>query len=306
MSEKIIFMGTPNFSVPILRSLHDNNYKIEAIYTQPPKKKLRGQQIIKSAVHLESIKLNIPVRCPEKLNENIEFDFIKNSGVSYVIVVAYGQIIPEKILSIPNIIFLNIHASLLPKWRGAAPIQRSIIEMDKETGVTIMKIIPQLDAGPYMLQEAIKIKINDNLTTLSNKLSILGSKLIINSLNLLKKKEFNFIEQDKNKITYAKKIKKKESEIIWNIPAKNLIAKINGLNPSPGVWFKHNQVRIKIIEAVETDQEGKAGEVLDNNLTIACKHKAIKILLIQKEGKKVLSTKNFLAGYIIKKGEMII
>ena len=125
-------------------------------------------------------------------------------------------------------------------------------------------------------------------------------------MNLLKKKEFNFIEQDKNKITYAKKIKKKESEIIWNIPAKNLIAKINGLNPSPGVWFKHNQVRIKIIEAVETDQEGKAGEVLDNNLTIACKHKAIKILLIQKEGKKVLSTKNFLAGYIIKKGEMII
>ena len=306
MAQNIIFMGTPTFSVPILKSLHNSDYKIEAVYTQPPKKRSRGQNIEKSPVHLEAEKLNIPLRHPNKLNNNDDFNFIKNSGVKYVVVVAYGQIIPEKILDIPNIIFLNIHASLLPKWRGAAPIQRSIIEMDKTTGVSIMKIVPKLDAGPYMMQESVNIGNKENFPLLSEKLSILGSRLILSSLDSLKNKTANFTDQDETKATYAKKIDKKESEINWNIPAKKLIAKIKGLNPYPGVWFKHFKTRIKIIEAVEENQVGEAGKVLDNNLTIGCKDKAIKILLIQKEGKKTLDTKNFLTGYQIKKGEMLI
>ena len=305
MSDKIIFMGTPNFSVPTLRSLFNSNYKIEAVFTQPPKKKSRGQKIIKSPVHLESIKLNIPVRHPNNLNSEEDLNFIKNLNVKYVIVVAYGQIIPEKILNISNIVFLNIHASLLPRWRGAAPIQRSIIEMDKITGISIMKIIPKLDAGPYMMQEQVNIEKEDNFLSLSKKLSILGSKLIIKSLGKLKKEKVNFVTQDEKKVTYAKKIEKKESEINWNIPAKKLIAIINGLNPFPGVWFRHQKTRIKIIQAIEVNQTGRAGEVLDANLTIGCKENAIKILSIQKEGRNVLNTKSFLAGYKIKKGETL-
>ena len=222
-----------------------------------------------------------------------------------MVVVAYGQIIPEKILNISNIVFLNIHASLLPRWRGAAPIQRSIIEMDKITGISIMKIIPKLDAGPCMMQEQVNIEKEDNFLSLSKKLSILGSKLIIKSLGKLKKEKVNFVTQDEKKATYAKKIEKKESEINWNIPAKKLIAIINGLNPFPGVWFNHLKTRIKIIQAIEVNQTGRAGEVLDANLTIGCKENAIKILSIQKEGRNVLNTKSFLAGYKIKKGETL-
>ena len=252
-----------------------------------------------------STKLNIPIKCPEKINNDEEFNFIRNAKANYIVVVAYGQIIPERILNIPNKTFLNIHASLLPKWRGAAPIQRSIIEMDKMTGVSIMKIVPKLDAGPYMMQENVKIEKSDNFTLLSEKLSIIGSKLILKSLEKLKTKKANFIEQDESIATYAKKIEKKESEINWNVPAKNLIAKINGLSPFPGAWFKHQKSRIKIIEAIEVDEKGGVGEVLDDNLIIGCKEKAIKILLIQKEGKNILNIKSFLAGYKIKKGEVL-
>jgi len=305
MSEKIIFMGTPIFSVPILKSIYSSNYKIVAVYTQPPKKKSRGQNIEKSPIHLESAKLNIPVRHPDKFNNDEDLNFIKKSGVKFVVVVAYGQIISEKMLDIPNTTFLNIHASLLPRWRGAAPIQRSIIEIDQVTGVSIMKIVSKLDSGPCMMQQDIKIEDNDSFTSLSKKLSILGSKLILNSLDVLKNKKENFVSQDESKATYAKKIDKKESEVNWNVSAKKLIAKINGLNPYPGVWFKHHKTRIKIIEAIEVNHKGRAGEVLDNNLTIGCKDKAVKILLIQKEGKKILNTKSFLAGYKIKKGETL-
>ena len=177
--------------------------------------------------------------------------------------------------------------------------------MDKETGISIMKIIPKLDAGPFMLQEKIKIEDNDNYTSLSKKLSSLGSKLIIQSLNLIEKGNYNFVNQDEKKATYAKKINKKESELNWNISSKNLIAKINGLNPFPGIWFKHKGIRLKIISAEEKIQAGQAGTVLDDNFTVACKENAIRILFVQKEGKKILKTQDFLAGYKIKKGEKL-
>ena len=208
-------------------------------------------------------------------------------------------------MNLKNIKFLNIHASLLPKWRGAAPIQRAIMEGDDETGITIMQIISELDAGPYMLQEKIKIDKKDNYISLSKKLCNLGSKLILKSLKLIEQNNYKFVEQNKNNITYAKKIDKKESEIDWSLSASNIIAKINALNPFPGVWFLHKGVRFKIIEAIEVDQSGQIGEVLDNNLTVACKQKAIRVLSIQKEGKKILKTKDFLAGYKIQNGEKL-
>ncbi len=305
MALKIIFMGTPEFAIPALRALN-SKYETLCVYTQSPKKKSRGQKIIKSPIHLEAEKLKIPVRFPDKLNNEDEYKFIKESKVKIVIVVAYGQIIPNKFLNIKNLIFLNVHASLLPKWRGAAPIQRSIMEMEEETGISIMKIVPTLDAGPYMMQRSVSINEKDNHFSLSKRLSEVGAKLILDALSIFEKKEFIFKDQDEKLATYAKKISKKESEIDWNIPAKKLIAKINGLSPYPGVWFKHNGKRIKIIEAEISDNQGKRGEVITNDLVIGCQDKAIKINLLQKEGKKILKTKSFLAGYKIVKGDMLI
>ena len=304
MSYEILFMGTPEFSVPILKSLN-SKHKILSVYTQPPKKKSRGQKILKSPIHLESERLNLPVRFPENLNNEEDFKFIRDSNVRFVIVVAYGQIIPEKFLNIKNLIFLNIHASLLPKWRGAAPIQRSIIEMDKETGISIMKIIPKLDAGPYMMQQRLNINPSDNFSSLSKKLSEIGAKLILEALSSFEKKKIIFIDQNEKNVSYAKKVSKEESHIDWNESAQKLIAKINGLNPYPGAWFKHNGNRIRIIEAEISDHYGKKGEVITNDLVIGCKEKSIKINLLQKEGKKILNTKSFLAGYKIIKGDTL-
>ncbi len=304
MTYKILFMGTPEFSVPILNKLY-SNHKIIGVITQPPKKKSRGQKLLKSPVHLEAEKLNIPIRYPNKLNNNIELDYIKNTEVDFVVVVAYGQIIPDSFLTLKNLTFLNIHASLLPRWRGAAPIQRSIMEMDTETGISIMKIIPKLDAGPFMLQKKISINEGDNFSILSKKLSEIGANLILDALNLFKKNKVNFTSQDERKVTYAKKINKKEAKINWNKPAKKIIAEINGLTPFPGACFEHEGNRIKIIEAEESKNIGRTGEVLTEDLIIGCKEKSIKIKMIQKEGKKILKTRDFLTGYEIKKGEIL-
>ena len=305
MALKIIFMGTPEFSIPSLRLLN-SKCDILCVYTQPPKKKSRGQKIYKSPIHLEAENLNLPVRFPENLDSELEFNFIKDSNVKVVIVVAYGQMIPKKFLSIKNLIFLNIHASLLPKWRGAAPIQRSIMGMDQKTGVSVMKIVPKLDAGPYMIQQSININPKDNFLSLSKKLSEIGAKSIIEALLLIEKKEAIFIDQNEKYVTYAKKISKSESEIDWNDTAQKLIAKINGLNPYPGVWFRHNGNRIKILEAEISENIGKKGEIITNDLVIGCQDKSIKINLLQKEGKAVLKTKSFLAGYKLVKGDVLI
>ena len=305
MALKIIFMGTPDFAVKILNSIIDSKHNLLAVYTQSPKKSNRGQKINISSVQDFSEKKQIKVRTPQKLDLE-EKMFIQKLKPDVVIVVAYGKLIPPEILDIKNIKFINVHASLLPRWRGAAPIQRSIMEMDEETGISIMKIIPELDAGPYMIQEKIKIEKSDNFKSLSDKLAILGSSLTTKALDLIETNTFNFKEQDNAAATYAKKVDKNETEIKWNLPAKNLIAKINGLSPYPGVWFKHQDVRIKILKAIEIEQSGEIGEILDNNFTVACKENAIQILSVQKAGKRILNTKEFLSGYSIKKGEKLI
>ena len=305
MAYEILFMGTPEFSVPVLKSLK-SKHKIIAVFTQPPNRKARGQKISKSPVHLEAEKLKIPVRSPQNLDNDTEFKFFEESKVKFVIVVAYGQIIPERLLNIKNLVFLNIHASLLPRWRGAAPIQRSIMEMDKQTGISIMKVVQKLDAGPYMMQKSVSINTRDNYLSLSKKLSEIGSKLILEALKLFEKNETKFVDQDDNLATYAKKITKKEAKINWNDTAQKLIAKINGLSPYPGAWFMHKDSRIKIIEAEASSMQGTKGEVLTNDLVIGCHKNSIKINLLQKEGKKTLNTKSFLAGYKINKGELLL
>ena len=209
MSFKILFMGTPSFSVPILKSLNLSNHKILEVYTQPPKKKDRGQKISFSPVHKFSNEINIPVRHPETLKPQIELEHIKQLKPDIVVVVAYGQIIPSEFLDLQNIIFINIHASLLPKWRGAAPIQRAIMNCDKETGISIMKIEEKLDAGPILLKSKIEINKNNNYEELSNKMSSLGSKLILDALDLIEKKKQILFRKIRKKLHMQKKLKKR-------------------------------------------------------------------------------------------------
>ncbi len=305
MSLKIIFMGTPEFAVPILDSIKNSKHKILTVYTNPPKKSNRGQKINLSPIHIYANEAKIKVRNPKILNTD-EVRYIESLKADLAVVVAYGKILPTEILKLDNLLFLNIHASLLPRWRGAAPIQRAIMNMDKETGISIMKITHKLDAGPVMLKEKMIIEKNDNFSSLSKKLSILASKLILSSLNIVEKKTVNFIDQDETMVTYAKKINKEELKINWKDSARALVAKINGLSTSPGVWFKHNNVRIKIIKALENEKSGSNGEILDENLTVACGKNSIKILTVQKEGKNIMDTKEFLKGYKILKGEKLI
>ena len=305
MGKKIVFMGTPKFAVPTLEVLARSNYEIECVYTQSPKKSLRGQKVNQTPVHLASSKLKLKVRTTS-LDSEEEYSYFKSLKPFIVIVVAFGQIIPKKYLNLSEMGFINVHASLLPKWRGAAPIQRSIINQDKETGISIMKIEEDLDAGPYMKQ--VKVEIDDETTTksLSKKLSELAAENIIDCIKLIEKGKDKFVNQDHSKATYAKKIKKSESKIIWKQKAKEVLSKINGLNPFPGAWFNYNGSRYKIWKAEISTLKGEPGTVLDETLTVACEDNSIKVLEIQKEGKNKLSINNFISGTKIPKGAKII
>ncbi len=302
MALKIIFMGTPEFSVPILKSIYNSKHTVIEVYTQPPKKKNRGQLIYPTPVHEFSNRNNINVRCPDQLNTEEEFNNLKKQKPDVVVVAAYGKLLPSEFLNFKNIKFINVHASLLPKWRGAAPIQRSIMNLDKETGISIMKIIPKLDAGPVMMKSKIEITKNSNFLRLSKELSVLGADMILRSLDLIEKNSEKFIDQVEKDATYAKKIDKKESRIEWNTEAKNVIAKINALYPNPGSWFQYKGSRLKIIKAVEVEEEGRPGEIIDRKFTIACSKNAIQILELQKEGKKSIDVSEYLKGNILETG----
>jgi len=302
MFKKIVFMGTSNFSVPILKSLYQNGYPIVTIYTQPPQKSMRGQKVNKSPIQKMAENLCIECRTPDSLKENNEeYNFLKLLNPDLVIVVAYGQLISKNYLSLSKHGFINIHASLLPKWRGAAPIQRSIMNLDKETGVSIMKIVEKLDAGPVMMQEKINVTSEMNAEDLSNKLSDLSSKLILECIDEIEGEKAKFIDQDEQKATYAKKINKEEGKINWDNSAENILAQINSLLPNPGAWFSFMGERYKILKASISEAEGEKGKVIDNNLTIACKSKSIKVNEIQRQGKNKQSTSEFLLGSKIKK-----
>jgi methionyl-tRNA formyltransferase len=249
MFKKIVFMGTPNFSVPILKSLYQNGYPICAVYTQPPKKSMRGQKTNKSPIQKLAENIDLNVRNPNLLNQNKEeLKYFKSLSADIVIVVAYGQLIPKEFLSLSKNGFINIHASLLPKWRGAAPIQRAIMNLDEVTGISVMRINEKLDAGPTMFKKEIK----------------LGNEM--NAEDVIK-----------------------------------IIAKINGLYPNPGAWFLFQGERYKILKATLSDLEGQPGSVLDDNLTVACGTKSIKIQEIQRQGKSKQKATEFLLGSKIKK-----
>ena len=307
MSKKIIFMGTPKFAVPILKSLHLNGYPITVVYTQPPKKSYRGQKINKSPIQDISENLNIKFRCPQKLKDNLqEYEFLKKIDADLSIVVAYGQIIPKEFLNLTKKGFFNIHASILPRWRGAAPIQRSIMNLDKETGVSIMKIAEKLDTGPVCNTYKIDLDNNLNAQDIGEKLSLLAAEKILDNIDDILDDKATFIEQDHSKATYASKIQKSEGEIDWTESAKNIIGKINGLYPTPGAFFIYNGERYKILKAEIGNGIGNPGEVISDYLEIVCgKNQSIKITEIQRQGKKPQNIGEFMLGSQIKKGSKV-
>ncbi len=307
MLKKIIFMGTPLFAVPILKSLYQNGYPVAAVYTQPPQRSLRGQKINKSPIQGISETLNLEFRSPKTLKNNIEeFEFIKNMNADLAIVVAYGQIIPKEYLNLTKKGFINIHGSILPKWRGAAPIQRAIMNLDKEIGISIMKIVEELDSGPISNIYKIKLENNKNSQEISERLSLLAAEKILDEIDNILDDNVKFTDQEHSKATYAKKIDKVEGVINWNDKADLILGKINGLSPSPGAFFTFNGERYKILKAEISNGLGKAGEVLNDKLEIACSYnKSIKILEIQRQGKNSQKTREFMLGSQIKKGAII-
>jgi len=305
MSLKIVFMGTPEFSVPTLDALIKNKFNIVRAYTQPPKKSKRGHKINPSPIEEFCKKNKINFKNPINLNSDEEFKIFKELSPDVVIVVAYGQIIPKNFLNIAKFGFINIHASLLPKWRGAAPIQRAIMNGDKKIGVSIMKIEEKLDSGPVLASKEIELGQNATHGEIEKTLSVMGANLLVENLKRLERGNSKFIGQVHSEATYAKKIDKGETKINWSLDATKVLAHIHGLSPIPGAWFEYENERFKVLRAKISTVNGKPSYVLDDNLTVACKSNSIQILELQRQGKNKQTAKEFLLGKKINSGSIL-
>ena len=298
-------MGTPEFSVPTLDALIKNKFNIVGVYTQPPKKSKRGQKINASPIEEFSKKNKINFRNPISLDSREEFEIFKELSPDLAVVVAYGQIIPKNFLGTTKFGFINIHASLLPKWRGAAPIQRAIMNGDTKTGVSIMRIEEKLDGGPVLSAKELDLDQTTTYGEIEKKLSELGASVLIESLKKIENGKAKFVDQVHSEATYAKKIDKTETKINWNLDANEVIRHIHGLSPNPGAWFEYENERFKVLRANKSSATGKSGSVLDEELTIGCKSDSIRILEIQRQGKNKQTTKEFLLGNKIVNGSIL-
>ena len=300
---KLVFMGTPNFSVPALKALAQSNHQICAVYSQPPRPAGRGKKLRLSDVHKEALDLGLTVHNPTSFKSDKDRTIFRKLKADIAVVVAYGLILPNQILSAPKFGCLNIHASLLPRWRGAAPIQRAIMEGDDETGVCIMKMEEGLDTGPVLSSRKIQIKENDNAKILSERLSLVGSKLIVEVLDALS--EFKAYSQSAAGVTYARKIEKSETKIDWSLPAKTINRKIRALSPFPGAWTEINGERIKLLASKVINKENEPGMILDKGFSIACGQKAVEITEAQRPGKSAQKSDVFLRGFRLQKGSKL-
>ncbi len=301
---KIIFFGTPEFALPILKKIYNSKHEILMVYTQPPKKSFRGQKLNKTVIHEFSEKVSLNVKTPNDLVG--EETFLNKINFDIGIVVAYGKLIPKEILNLSKYGFINIHASLLPKYRGAAPIQRSLINQDKETGISFMKIIEKLDSGPVCKKYKIAINKNENYNSLLARLSSLGEDNVIEIIEQIIENKIKFFEQNEHEASYAKKIEKSDGKINWNESAELIQAKVNALNPNPGGWFIFDNERYKILRADISLTDGQPGEVINDDFIVGCGNKSLKIIEIQRQGKKPQNSKDFLMGSKIKPGTKLL
>lgn len=302
MTLKIAFMGTPEFSIPTLRSLIEAGHDIKAVYTQPPRPAGRGKKLRPSPIESFAIENGLNVFSPTSLKDPINQEKLKKLDLDVAIVVAYGLILPKEILETPKHGAINVHASLLPRWRGAAPIHRAIMAGDKETGITIMQMDEGLDTGPILSMTSVPIKQDATTQSLHDELSELGGKCLGETLIKLEKGTLTPRTQPKEGMTYAPKIEKSEAQINWQDTAKDIDRKVRGLNPFPGAWFSIKGERIKVLKGHEVEMVGPVGQALDDQMTIGCGEGAYKIEIAQKAGKAPMKIQDFLRGSPISKG----
>ena len=300
---KLVFMGTPNFSVPALQALNESSHQICAVYSQPPRPAGRGKKLKLSEVHREAVDMNLTVHHPENFKSEKDQIIFRNLNADVAVVVAYGLLLPKPILLSPKLGCVNIHASLLPRWRGAAPIQRAIMDGDDETGVCIMKMNEGLDTGPILSSTKIQILENDTSKVLSKRLSLEGAKLIVKVLDSFSSHSAQ--DQPTKGITYAKKIDKSEAKIDWSLSAETIDRKIRALSPFPGAWTEINGERVKLLASKVIDKENEPGIVLDKGFSIACGQKAVEITEAQRPGKSAQNSDVFLRGFKLQQGSKL-
>ncbi|OGV95317.1 MAG: methionyl-tRNA formyltransferase [Nitrospinae bacterium RIFCSPLOWO2_02_FULL_39_110] len=306
----VIFMGTPDFAVSTLEGLIKSNHKIIAVVTRPDRPKGRGREILPSPVKVVAEANKIDVLQPEKVKEP---DFVKKLReyiADCIVVVAFGQILPNEILSFPRYGCINLHASILPKYRGAAPINWALIKGEIKTGVTSMLMNEEMDTGDMLIQREVEIKEDDNAGTLYDMLSRIGSDVVLETLECLEKGEIKRVKQDASIATYAPKLKKEDCLIDWSIGAKKIVNKIRGLTPAPGAYTSYNGKRLKITNAEYLIKEVKAekGEVFEvnrNGIKVICGDGLVIIKNLQPEGKRVMGVGEFISGHNIKAGEIL-
>jgi methionyl-tRNA formyltransferase len=307
MPLRLIFMGTPDFAVPTLLELAAHGHEIAAVYTRAPKPGgRRGLQMQPTPIEQEARRLGVPVLTPTTLKTPEALEEFRSHGADAAVVVAYGMILPQAILDAPKLGCFNLHGSLLPRWRGAAPINRAIMADDAETGVMVMKMDAGLDTGDVAMAE--RLAITDRMTALDlhDALAPLGADLMVRAMAALGRGGLQLVKQSEQGVTYAAKIDKAEARIDWNRPAREVLRHIHGLSPFPGAWSEMagegGQVRVKILRCELLDRSGSPGDVLDEHLTIACGQGAIRILELQRAGKQPMQAEEFLRGTPLKPG----
>lgn len=303
MPLRLIFMGTPDFSVPTLLELVAHGHEIVAVYTRAPKPGgRRGLQLQPTPVEAAARKLGVPVLTPKTLKTAEALDEFRAFDADAAVVVAYGMILPQAILDAPKLGCYNLHASLLPRWRGAAPINRAIMAGDAESGVMVMKMDVGLDTGDVAMAERLTISDTMTAVDLHDRLSRLGADLMVRAMAALDRGELQLKKQSEDGVTYAAKIDKAEARIDWTRPARAVLRHIHGLSPFPGAWAELDNARVKILRCELAKGSGAPGEVLDDLLTIACGEGAIRILELQREGKARMQAADFLRGAPLKAG----
>lgn len=303
---RVVFMGTPEFSVPVLTAIIGHGYEVVAVYTQPPRPAgRRGLELTKSPVHEKAEQFGIPVFTPNSLKSTEEQDVFASLEADVAIVVAYGLLLPQVILDAPRLGCYNGHASLLPRWRGAAPIQRAIMAGDSETGMMIMKMDAGLDTGPVAMAEKVAITPDMTAGELHDRLSMIGADLMIRALGALERESLTLQPQAAEGVTYAAKIDKAEARIDWSKPAKDVHNTIRGLSPFPGAWCEMEingaVERVKLQRSTLGEGRGEPGSMLDDRLTIACGEGAVRLVTLQRSGGKSLPAQDFLRGAAVTK-----
>ncbi len=304
MTLNIVFMGTPEFAVPSLAEIISSGHNVVRVYTQPPRRSGRGKQVTKSPVHQFAELMGLAVETPESFRKSKVIDGLTALNADVACVVAYGQILPQRALDAPTYGCLNLHGSLLPRWRGAAPVQRAIMAGDAQTGVQIMQMAKGLDTGDILLSESTDIHGDDTAASLSQRLSQMGAQMWPRALGAVEREALTPSPQS-GEPTYAHKIDKSEARLDWSLPARRIESHIRGLSPFPGAWCEIDGRRIKIHLAQVVDGQGKPGEVLNDSLTIACGDGALKLLSVQPAGKARMSADDYLRGANVPVGSIL-